>query len=281
MRVSFHASENGWKFRIFCLGLTVWLLPFLAPAAENGPAKALDETPVAAPPTETGPDNEEESPWFWFFGTSNYHNKLKTSERRIDRQINNTFGLIFPRWRRVTTFQDWRDQWYVWDLSCGVGRDINEKLAWTVYGGGGAGTIRNRDDYFAGPVPVTTKVYFTRQSMFAGSSLRWWPLGRPEKKEQGLVGSLKGTRPVTEMNVGYTRQISIADVRVYTPLTGDRLRIRQEDKSNLLWTSPRAGVDIPLSGGLSLNVLGGYLFFHDEADDYNGAILEFLISGRF
>ncbi len=250
------------------------------PAVEAAAAAA--ETPPAAGPEEGDGDEEEPSDWFWFVTTSNYHNKLKTSESRIDRQINGLFSLLFPRWRRVTTFQDWRDDWMIWDLTLGVGRDINESLAWTVYAGGGQGTIRNRDTYGLPPLfPVSSKVYFTRQSINAGASIRWWPWGRPEKTEKGILGALKGTKPVTEMNAGYSRQLSEAEVRMWTPLTGDAFRIRQKDIFHLFWASPRAGVEIPLSDTFTFNALGGYLFFHDQQDDFNGWMLETFLCGRF
>ncbi len=273
--------ENAAVTRLFCCLL---LAAGAACALEiDGPEPARPGTetlPDTAPPTEVDGDGEA-GPWFWFAGTSNYHNKLKTSERRVDRQINDTFGLLFPRWRRVTTFQDWRDQWLIWDFFAGVGRDINESLSWTVYVNGGQGTIRNRDRYGLLALPVETKIYFTRQSYGAGASLRWWPVGRPEKTEKGLWGSLSAVRPVMEMNAGYNHQTAVAEGRVWTPLSGDALRIRQKDSYDLLWASPRAGVEVPLSGRHSFNLLGGYLFFNNEQDDLNGIILEMFVSGRF
>jgi hypothetical protein len=229
-------------------------------------------------------DNGEaawENRWFWFVCSSNYHAKLKTSEQQIDRQINGLFGLIFPGWERVTTFQDWRDDWLVWDLSVGIGRDISPHLAWTVYAGGGLGTIRNRDDYRLGLVPVGMKVYFTRTSFFTGASLRWWPWERAHREEKGFWGMVKGIRPVTEMNVGYSLETSEADVRASFPLVGDLLHINQKDTYNLFWLSPRAGIEIPFSDKYSLNLLGGYLWFNDAQDDFNGPMMEVMFCGRF
>ena len=83
------------------------------------------------------------------------------------------------------------------------------------------------------------------------------------------------------MNAGYSRQLSEAEVRMWTPLTGDAFRIRQKDIFHLFWASPRAGVEIPLSDTFTFNALGGYLFFHDQQDDFNGWMLETFVCGRF
>jgi hypothetical protein len=188
---------------------------------------------------------------------------------------------VFSNWERVTTFQDWRDEWLMWDLSAGVGRDISPHLAWTVYGVAGTGTIRNRDDYRLLLAPVGMKEYFTRTSLSVGTSLRWWPWERAHRDGPGFWSIVKGIRPVTEMNVGYSRQISKAEVRASVPLLGDVLHINQSDTYNLGWISPRAGIEIPLSDKYAINVLGGYLWFNNAQDDFNGFMLETMFSGRF
>ena len=143
--------------------LAAFLLPMIPAAAQTDAQDKPKDQPVAAEAAK--PCDEEqawENRWFWFVCNSNYHNRLKTSERQIDRQINGLFGAVFPDWERVTTFQDWRDKWLVWDLSVGVGRDISPHFAWTVYGVGGTGTIRNRDDHRLLLAPVGMKEYFTQ-----------------------------------------------------------------------------------------------------------------------
>jgi len=70
-------------------------------------------------------------------------------------------------------------------------------------------------------------------------------------------------------------------VRASFPLAGDLLHIKQEEGYNLLWGSPRAGIEIPLSDAYSLNLLGGYLFFNTAQDEFNGPMCEVMFSGRF
>lgn len=273
--------ENAAVTRLFCCLLLAAGAARCVEVGSAAPLRADADALETAPGGVPAEDGQAPGDSFWFVGTSNYHNKLAKSERRVDTEINGTFSLLFPRWRRVTTFQDWRDDWLIWDLWGGYGRDINESLSWTVYAGAGEGTIRNRDRYHFLALPVETKIYFTRRSLLAGASLRWWPVGRPEKTEKGLWGSLSAMRPVTEINAGYTWQTAIADGRVWTPLSGDALRIRQRDDYHLLWASPRAGVEVPLSKRHSFNLLGGWLFFNNEQGDLNGPMLEMFLSGRF
>jgi len=252
-----------------------------AAAAQAAAQESAKEQPAPESAKTSDEEKEWENRWFWFVCSTNYHNRLTTSERQIDKQINGLFGTIFPNWEGVTTFQDWRDNWFMWDLSAGVGRDINPHLAWTVYGVAGTGTIRNRDDYHLLLVPVGMKVNFIRTSLSLGASLRWWPWERAHRDGKGLWSIIKGVRPVTEMNVGYSREISTADVRASVPVVGDLLHIKQTQTYNLGWLSPRAGIEIPLSDKYSINVLGGYLWFNNAQNDFDGWMLEFMFCGRF
>ena len=129
--------------------------------------------------------------------------------------------------------------------------------------------------------PVGMKEYFTRTSLSLGASLRWWPWERAHRDGPGFWSIVKGIRPVTEMNIGYSREISKAEVRASVPIVGDVLHIKQVETYNLGWLSPRAGIEIPLSDKYSINVLGGYLWFNNAQNDFDGWMLEFMLSGRF
>ena len=215
--------------------------------------------------------------WFWFVGTSNYHLRLRTSEDQIDRMLNRPLGLLLPRWQEPTTFKDWSDDWRIWDLWAGIGRDINQHTSWSIYAGGGAGTIRNRSVY----LPLTVDADFTRRSILAGSSITYYPFGKPSKLERGLRASLYGTRPMAEFNLGYTHQTVIGDVGLSMPLAGRIVRVYDKEQHHLFWVSPRLGIEIPISEKNSLNILGGYLFFHEQSDEFNGILLQAFIRRRF
>ena len=242
-------------------------------------ALALSEDPVALAQTEDSDGFQKGS--FWFFGTSNYHLRLDESEAQVDGMLDRPLGLILPRWERPTTFKDWCDDFMVWDLWGGYGRDINEKLSWSIYGGGGAGTIENSDDYFPLLIPIELDMDFTRRSLMVGSSVSYFPWGRPVKGERGFWNAVRCTRRVTEMNVGFNRQVSIGDMTVKLPFIGRVFHYKMEDTYNLFWASPRIGIETPITKQDSFSILTGYLFFHDHADEYNGILLEFLVRHRF
>jgi len=229
-----------------------------------------------------------EKKWFWILGTTNYHVKLDESEDDIDLQINTLLGTLMPGLDEPTTFKDWSDDWRVWDIWAGFGRDIHAKSSWSVYAGGGQGTIENNDfALLLGLIPIDTDIDFTRRSYFAGTSVSYYPWGRPVKpkgtqKGSGMVRHLKAARPVFEMNAGYNRQVRIANVKLNGPIFGRKLLgIRQKDKFDLLWASPRAAMEIPLTENDSLTFMTGYTFFHDHSEEYNSFLLQAFVRHRF
>jgi len=236
---------------------------------ESGGATELTEKKIEAAPKQ-----------FFFIGTSNYHLLLHESEAQIDGQLHNTFRWITPDWRRPRTFKNWSRDFQLWDLWVGYGRVLSKHFAWSVYTGGGAGTVPNDRTCHPLFLPVRFKVDFTRISLMFGTSVTWYPFGPPQKQD-GFWRNLAATRPMVEANVGYSHQTSKADVKLGLPFLGDVARIRQRDDYDLLWTSPRVGVETPLTENTSLNVLGGYLFFNEHSEEYNGALLEFFIRHRF
>lgn len=265
-----------------CLWNSTWVLLALAfsahaqtPAEETAPDKQRVET------AEERAEAPYEREWFWFICTTNYHLDLKESESQIERQINRGLGLLFPRWDNPTTFKDWGDDFYLWDLSGGFGRDISPKFSWAVYAGGGMGTVPNEKEYMPLGLPLKLNVDFTRRSVFTGAGFTWYPIGKPEKTGRGFWRSLRDTKPQFEMNLGYNYQVSIADVRVRLPFIGRVARIKQDMRYHLYWASPRVGVEIPITKRDTLNILYGELFFLDHGDEFDGYILEFFVRHRF
>jgi hypothetical protein len=258
--------------------------PTAKDAADGKPIPAQkaagQPTEQPAPALEQAADEKPRNQ-YWFAGTSNYHLLLHESEQRITKQMDRPFGLLFPDWKRPTTFRNWSDDFMLWDLWGGYGLDISKKLCWSIYGGGGAGEVPNGRTYYPLGLPVKFKADFMRVSLMAGTSVTWYPFGKPEKVPGGLLQDLKSARPMAEMNIGYTHQISIGDVKLSLPIVGRVVRVRQSDQYDLLWASPRLGVEMPLTKTNSLNILGGYLFMDKHSTEYNGALLEFFIRHRF
>lgn len=230
---------------------------------------------------EDAESSDFEKKSFWFVGTSNYHLRLKESEGEIDTLLNGALALLFPRWDKPTTFKDWSEDWRIWDLWIGYGRDINAKSSWSVYGGGGAGTVSNTERYFPLGIPLKLDVDFARRSILLGSSLSYYPFGKPEKTGRGFKESLKGARPQGELNVTYSHQTRIGDVSAALPLIGSVIHYKDEKKDRLINFSPRLGIEVPVTKDDSINILGGYLFFTRHADEYNGFLLEIFARHRF
>ncbi len=264
-----------------CLLLSGLLLTIANVGQAQEKGNETDLQPVSAAEKKTSEQEGFQKQSFWFFGTSNYHLKLHEAESKVDRMLNTPLGLIFPRWEEPTTFKNWSDDFKIWDFWAGYGRDINEKFSWSIYGGGGAGTVPNSKRYYPLGVPLKLNMDFTRRSLMIGSSISWYPWGKPVSTGRGVMNALRASKPVAEMNIGYNHQTSIGDVTFKLPLLGDVLHIKDEAKYNLFWASPRLGVEIPLTEKDSLNLLTGYLFFHQHKDEFNGILLEFFIRHRF
>lgn len=199
----------------------------------------------------------------------------------MDERINGPLRLLLPGWEAPETFKDWSDNWRIWDAWVGIGRELNERFSVTMYAGGGAGTVKNSETYYPLFVPVSTQVDFTRRSMFMGSSLRWYPFGRPVFEGKGLRNALRGARPLTELNLGYTHQYSEASVGVSLPLVGEVLRIRDRQTYDLILFSPRIGVEFPLSDREFFNIVGGYTWMHEHGAEYNQGLIQFFYVRRF
>ena len=270
---------NSRSFRFSAWVLCGILLAARPAAADDPPTEQTGE--VAAPVPEVAKEKQDPLNQFWFIGTSNYHLRLRESESKVDRELNGLVGSLLPGWKEPTTFKDWSDDFKIWDLWIGYGRDISRKWSWSIYAGGGAGTIENNHTYSMLFLPVEVDADFTRRSLLAGSSVSFYPWGKPEKEGSGLKHMLRATRPMAEMNAGYTHQTVIGNVTLGLPILDDVLHIKDEQKHHLFWASPRLGVEMPLTERDSLNVLGGYLFFHDHADEFNGFLLEFFVRHRF
>jgi hypothetical protein len=263
------------KAYLYCVAAGL-LLSAAAFAAE----KKAEE--VKSPATCSKPDKDSaEKHSFWFIGSSNYHLRLKESEERINGMLNRPLGAVLPRWKHPITFKEWSEDFRIWDLWGGFGHDINDWLSWSIYAGGGAGTVPNQETYFPLGLPTTIKADFTRRSLLLGSSLSYYPFGRPEKEGKGLVSALAGTRPMAEMNIGYTHQTVVGDVKASVPVFGTLLHIEDKSQYHLFWASPRLGFEIPVTTSDSVNVLGGYLFFHQHSQEFNGGLLEVFVRHRF
>ncbi len=230
--------------------------------------------------------DEERSKWFFVFGAANVQPRLKASEKQIDEQINGIFGAVLPRWEEPRTFRDWRDEFRLWDLHVGLGRELSPKWVWMSTVGGSIGTVRNEDRYYPLGVPAMFHVDFSRKFWFASTGMLYYPWGQSvyvpaESAMERFRHSLRGTRPFVG-GVGAYLDISVeAVVKIDLPLTGFDPRIVQKQRMQELYFSPRIGVDVPLTERNDLVLAAGYLFFCDHGEDLDNWSFYVMYKHRF
>lgn len=245
----------------------------------------------SAPVGETHTERQEsgyQKQWFIYAGATNYHTRLEPSEKQIDEEINGLFGTILPRWREPETFKDWSDDWKLWDIWIGVGRDISPKWTWAFSVGAGEGTVKNSRTYYPLLIPSKVKVDFTRLEAYLEGTLSWYPWGKPtfanqttEEGQSKFGQMLRGTRPFLDFAGGYDYQVSEADVRIKMPLVGTVFREHQKDDYHLLYFNPRVGIETPISEKNSIGTMAGYVFFHEHGDEFNSALVNVFFRHRF
>jgi hypothetical protein len=274
------------------MGAAPIVLALLAIALGTGVAKAAESQGGAEPsqggmpaqaasPTE---GSEYEKHWYLSVGTSNHHPKLKESEAQIDEEVNGLFGLL-PRWKNPTTFEDWADDFKLWDVAVGIGRDITPRTSWGVWMGGAGATIKTKARYGI----LDTDIRFSRASAFLTVQGYVYPWGKPELQDDSAIGlgqhmaaSLKGTRPYGTLAAGYLFVRAKGDVRLDLPVVGRVFRQKQVENHHMRIISPKIGVEIPVSRDNTLTLEAAYNMVgpHHE-NEYDGASYFVGVKHRF
>jgi hypothetical protein len=253
------------------------------PEPALGP-ESLPETEPASTPEET-PELALKGPhWYFGMGGTNYHPQLRESEGQIKRELNDLFGWL-PRWEKPTTFADWRDNFMLWDLVAGFGRDLSPKTTLMVWFGGATGSITSREHYGL----LATKINFKRTSLFLAPELFYFPLGKIDYESvegtrgfQRVRAALAGAKPYLSFVAGYTFVRAEADVKFKMPVLGTLLRQQQCDDHRMYTLSPRVGLDIPVGKNTSIAPVLIYLFNGpDHGPEYDGWALSCTIRRRF
>ncbi|HDP35752.1 MAG TPA: hypothetical protein ENN29_11665 [Candidatus Hydrogenedentes bacterium] len=221
--------------------------------------------------------------WYFGVGATNFYPKLRESERKIDRQINNVFGWL-PGWERPTTFADWRGRHYLWDLTVGAGRDLSPKLTLMFWTGGAKGTIKNKRRYGL----LKTDIRFTRASIFFAPELYWYPWGKVEyERVAGKRGgdraraALSGAKPYLSVASGYTWVRAEGEGKFRLPLPGAVIKQRESEDHHMITVSPRVGVEIPTGENAAVSALVIYSFFSPHGPEYDGPCISFNYRWRF
>lgn len=251
---------------------------------DTSPAELTD--PLAQEDELKSPAARRDRYWYLIAGVANVWPRLEESTAEIDRDINNLFGPLLPRWEEPDTFADWRDKFMLWDVHLGAGYSFNDH--WSAFSTAGfiAGTARTENVYFPIGLPTNIKVKFHRKVWFVSAGLDYYPWGKPDPIEESpgqtwLTRRLFAARPFVEAGGGYVNIYTIGQVKVAIPLLGDLAKVKHAEYYDLFYLSPRVGVDIPITDDTHLSTMAGYLFFMQHPDEFSTWSFYFLIKHRF
>lgn len=249
-------------------------------------AVAEEQAGSPDPASEEQGEPAAERKWQVFFGTSSIWPRLGESEDKIDRQLNNGLGRLFPRWDEPTTFKDWRNEGRLGDVQIGIGHRVTNRIDWFAVVGGAKGRITNDERYFKLGLPLKLNIDFERTEWFASTGLDFFPWGRPEMPAKEAPGNavMKRLRASKTFFQGVTTYLSVkedGEVAIDLPVIGNVARHQDKSKYNVIGLSPRIGLDIPLSESNSLALTSGYNFFTSHGEEFNGLIFCSVIRHRF
>lgn len=265
--------------------LLAFLLGGVNPGAAELPGRGQDEIAPNGGPVASD-TKQAEKRWFLGLGTSNYHPRLKESERQIDAEINGMLGGLLPAWQRPETFKDWSKDWKIWDIWLEAGRDITPRTSWFAAVGGIAATIKNDETYFPLGLPLNSDIRFKRTVAFLTGGLTYYPYGKPSldpvSREWNVVKrAVCRAKPYAEFGVGYTFIRAEASVKLKIPVIGQLYEQKEKSDYHLLQANPRLGVEFPLNDDDSLSVTGCYYFFNEHSSEFNGPSVSVIFKHKF
>ncbi len=195
------------------------------------------------------------------------HTKLSETEQLLDRRLDLPLKLdVFGVFDHPTTPIDRKTNLQLMSFSVGIGREENDYLVWTVYGGGGAAANRNHQRFAI----LQLDVDFKYALAYVGFTTEVYPWRVP-RKATGLTWErrLRASRPyfTAGFETGYVSgegkgDYSAGPVTLYK----DGVTIRD-------WTFSwpvGVGWTVPLSERWSFHLVGDYRFHLYRPDEYNG-----------
>ena len=255
--------------------LGVGCLAWMGTCGADEPAAAGSKAgePAAQAAAPQAPAEKEEAwqnRWFFTWGATNLHPGLAESEGRINRLINGTLGRVLPRWERPATFKDWSDDFRIWDLHFGFGRDINQKWAWAVNSAVTSGLVKNNETYRV-PMFLKTDIDFKREVLGVIGSVGYYPFGKPAlaPNQSRFLQSLLGTRPALKLAGCYAFVHTAADIKLSVPGVFHPFKKLDQHDYNLFYISPRIGVEVPVTANNVVGAEVGPQFFTSHSDEFN------------
>lgn len=282
-----HISQcvSGGKVRLrrgAFLGIALLLLFVVAaPPVVWAEAEGAKLGPPASEQQEAA-EQPDELRWFFFWGSTNTHPRLKDASKLIDRQINDTLRLIAPGFDDVRTFADQRDELMIWTPFVGIGRVLSPR--WDAYFqmGYSEGEIQTEaTNASLLLLPFHTDVKLERSNFFAGIGTTFFPWGMAElDKYVSVKERLKHTKPFVGSVLSWNYLSFDAKIKPGFRPFGNIADIRQSEDWHIWSVGVSSGIDIPLSRRSKLSFNASYNFFLDHGADFSGPSFS-IMSKRF
>jgi len=231
------------------------------------PAPASPETEKSNSKSERPEGSEIDKPWHLDLSFRSFHPRLSETKAMLDQRLKVPMRMDWAHlFDEPYTPVDRNTDWGFGGLSIGVGRQENDWLLWTVYGGGGSGEDRN----FQRILFETLEVNFKYRYVYFGGEAEIYPWKIPTVRPQmSFDEKLRASRPflLTGLEAGYVSSDGEGAFRAFQiPTYRDSAHIRD-------WVSNlRLGLgwSFPLSTSFSLQLSGDYAFNFYRPDEYNG-----------
>lgn len=212
--------------------------------------------------------------WFVLFGAVNVYPKLER-EKLIKKILDPVVDALAPGYAGTHTFTDMRDDGLMWPPQLSVGRVLSDYFALSVHGGYTPGTVRtnkSNPSIFSG-IPLHTEVKIKRWASFVGVDLDYYPFRMAElKKYANWWERLRAARPTLGARVTYTWAGFDARINFGFGFAEKIMGIRLHEEWELPSLTLVAGVDIPINHRNTFILNGGYTFFKEQRQDFNGPV---------
>ena len=209
--------------------------------------------------------------WFWVLGLTNTYPHLE-SEKLVRRYWDPIVNALGPGYGHARTVGDLRDRHMIWTPNIGIGRVLSDYWVLYVQAGYTAGVIRTRRNP-AGLLlfPVHSDFEIQRGALYSVACLNYYPWKIPRMMAyNSWKKRLKASRPSVGLHMALTRATYHAKAKLGMEPLGALLRIKVHDS----WILPSANLnlswDIPLDERNILYLNGGYTFFTDVKEDFEG-----------
>jgi hypothetical protein len=220
---------------------------------------------------------DKENGWFAVGQMGTYFSPLKESEKQIST-IDDIGYSLFPDWKRLTTFSDWRDKGMLSDSGIGIGRDFGKKWLAFIDFGGGYGQIKNHNRYGL----IKTEIDFARSNMYGELTLQYFPWGKPEGDfdKQGFFANMldgfKHAKVSLGVIGGFSHQGSYFHANIKGLCNNKIVGVRINDTADILYVGPNITIHTPLTPKIDTYTSIGITFNEKQKSELNSP---FIISG--